>query len=247
MALPVQTGTTLEFNPPGNTANTGTVSTTITVPSDAQIVHVGVTGFQGTAGGLEALTFTKGGTDTLMAKATGGDLDTSRMQVAAFTLAAPDTGTNKSLKWDWIGAGVSATPDFKFAVSFWKDIDTASPIRDSDGAQAAGTPFTTPSLTAQTDDLIIAWAGAFVNSVEGSVNTWSNLTLVTQCSRSGDTDGALATGTPSGNTTVAASTDTNWDDGGIVAVVLKGAPVVWPPPESPEGPKLHLVQSSLRW
>lgn len=246
MALPTQAGTTLQFIV-SNTANTGTVSSTITVPADAQWVHVGVGGYQGTANGLAAMTFTKGAADTLMTRVAGGDASISFSQVAGFYLAAPDTGSNKSLKWDWIGTGTSVSADFIFAVSFWKGIDTGSPIRDSDGAQAAGTPFTTPTLTAQTDDLIIAFAGADAGGVEGSVDTWSNLTLLTQCARAGSTDGALATGAPTGNTTVAASTDTNWNDGGIVAVVLKGAPEVWPPPGSPEGPKLRLIQSTMRW
>jgi hypothetical protein len=217
-----QTGATQQFSI-SSSAQTGTVSTAITVPADAELVHVAVTHYNGAAGGLASLTFTKGGVDTIMVKATGGDASTSFMQVAVFTLVSPDTGTNKTLKWSWSGASSSSSQ--KWAVSFWKGIDTASPVRDSDGAQAGGVPFTTPMITAQTDDLALGWAGADASAGEGSVDTWLNLTLVTQCTRdAGGADGALASGSPTGNSTFAASTATNFADGGIVVVILKPAP-----------------------
>lgn len=222
----VQAGSTLKFDLSGY-GNTGTVSTTITVPADAELVIAAWSGF-GSANYFStgSMTFTKGGVDTAMTAATGGDASTSFWQAAAFYLALPDTGSNKTLKWDWAGAAAPSDGTGLCSVTFWKGVDTASPVRDTDGTQAGTTPYTTPTLTAQSGDLIVAWVGAFTAS-EGTVDSWSNLTLLGQVVASGSrADGAWATGSPSGNTTVAASTDTNIDDGGIVAIVLKAAATV---------------------
>ena len=104
----VQTGSVLEFDL--GTSNTETVSTTITVPSDATFVVVGVSGYNSSttnyfsAGGM---TFTKGGVDTAMTSAItgagGGDNSLVCYMAAMFYMVAPDTGTNKTLKWDWSG------------------------------------------------------------------------------------------------------------------------------------------------
>ena len=71
-----QTGTNTEFNV--STANSGTASTTIAVPSDATMIIVGISGFHSVinyfSGG--SMTFTKGGVDSAMTAvqpATRGD------------------------------------------------------------------------------------------------------------------------------------------------------------------------------
>lgn len=222
-----QTGSTLTF-PVGvsSTPNSGTVSSTITVPADAEIAVVGWTGFGDVANYFSAgaMTFTKGGADSAMTSAVtganGGDNSTSFFQGAMFYIVQPDTGTNKSLKYDWVGTSV-APEESLCCVTFWKGIDTASPVRSALGAQASGTPYTTGTLTALTNDLIVAFAFGYVGNTEGTIDSWSNLTELTELVHNTDADGALATGSPSGNTTVAASTDTNYQDGGIVAIVLK--------------------------
>ena len=226
----VQTGSTLTFPlsdvsyPATGIANTGTVSTTITVPADAELVAVGVTGYMDDALTDGQMTFTKGGADTAMVGVGGADL-TSGQMAALFYLVLPDTGTNKSLKWNW--AGSSATQGGSIcSVTFWKGLDTASPVRSSGGAQAGAVPYTTPTLTAQAGDRVVAYAGFFAFAAnEASINTWSNATLLTQLvnTGAGDTDGAWATGSPTGNTTVSALTGTDTCDGGIVAIVLKPA------------------------
>lgn len=224
----VQTGSITQLNEAFVTANTGTVSTTITVPSDAELVVVGVSAFTTTAsyysGG--SLTFTKGGVDTAMTVAVtganGGDNNAARWMCAMFYMALPDTGSNKTLKWDWAGAGAQ-TDDFQiFSLTFWKGCDTSSPVRSALGAQSGGVPYTTGTLTAVSGDLIIAVVGTNPTG-EGTANTWSNLALLGQLTANGDADGAWATGSPSGNTTVALSTATNYNDGGIVAIVVKAA------------------------
>lgn len=218
-----QTGTALRFAP--GYANSGTVSSTITVPADAEIVLVGVVGYAGVANVFSAggMTFTKGGSGTAMTSAvtgsTGADNNTGLQQAALFYQVLPDTGTNKTLTWDWVGTA-GLTLDAIVSVIFFKGIDTASAVRDAKGAQAANTPFTTPTLTASSGDLIVAWAGMYVTA-EGTINSWSNLTEITELTFTNNSDGAWASGSPTGNTTVAASTDTNVDDGGIVGIVLK--------------------------
>lgn len=221
----VQTGSVLQF--PGlGSGNTGTVSSTITVPADAELVVVGWSGFSNTSGFFSSggMTFTKGGVDTAMNSVAGGDTAGSNWGAGYFYLVLPDTGSNKTLKWDWLGAGVADSANNVCSVTFWKGIDTASPVRGSSAGQSGTTPpYTSGTITAASGDLIIAWVAGFVTA-EGTINTWSNLSLLSQITADGPVaDGAWATGSPSGNTTVAASTGTNFDDGGIVAVAFKAA------------------------
>lgn len=217
-----QTGSNTQYGPASN-ANTGTVSSSVTVPADAELVVVAVSGWRSTANPFSggSMTFTKGGVDTAMTPVIGGDSNTSYNYVGMFYLALPDTGSGKSLKWDWEGSAVmNGAP--VFSVTYWKGVDTSSPVRDSDGAQNSDTPYTTPTLTAISGDLILAWAGGLAGA-EATVDSWSNLTELAEITidPANGADGAWATGSPSGDTTVAASTDTNFTDGGIVALVLK--------------------------
>src|SRR5712671_749801 len=124
----VQTGSVLQFAGLGS-GNTGTVSTTITVPSDAELVVVGWSGFSATtnffSGG--SMTFTKGGVDTAMTNVPGGS--TADWSGGMWYLVLPDTGSNKTLKWDWIGTGAAGDTASLCSVTFWKGEDTASPVR----------------------------------------------------------------------------------------------------------------------
>lgn len=220
-----QTGTTLTF-PALGSGNSGTVSTTITVPADAEIVVVGWSGFEasGTFYSTGKMQFTKGGVDTDMVNVTEGCSTGSFWSAPLYYLTLPDTGSNKTLKWDWAGAGAAGDVDAMCSVTFWKGIDTSSPVRSTGGTQAVSTPFATATMTAQTDDLIVAWAaGYYAGGGEGSIASWTNATLLSQLTASGVADGAWATNAPTGNVSVAAATDVNWDDGGIAAIVLKPA------------------------
>jgi hypothetical protein len=60
-----QVGTNIDF-PISSLAATGTVSSTITVPADAEIVIVGLATANNTPNAFTGMTFTKGGTDTAM-------------------------------------------------------------------------------------------------------------------------------------------------------------------------------------
>ena len=219
-----QTGSILYFAP-NSGANTGTVSTTITVPGDAELVVVGVSSYHSVANYLTggALTFTKGGGDTTMLEGSNlGDGDTSAFMAGLFYLVLPDTGTNKTLKWDWSGTDLNNYPPI-FSVTFWKGIDTSDAVRSTSGAQNFAPPFTTGTLTAVTGDLTIAWTGFWCNGAEQTVDSWTNLTELAEVARAVDCDGAWATASPTGNGTVAVATTSISSDGGIVAIVFKAA------------------------
>lgn len=221
-----QVGTVLELFP-NSAADSGTVSSTITVPSDAELIVVGVVGFEPTANYFSGgdLTFTKGGSDTTMSKGSNlGDGNTGLFMAALFYLVLPDTGTNKSLKWNWLGAGgPSNNPGF--SITFWKGVNTSDLVRSTSGAQAAAPSYVTGTLTAVTGDKIIAWTGYFA-SVEGST-TWANATELAEIARfASDGDGSWATADPTGNQTVSVTAAGGSDDGGIIAIVVKAAPVI---------------------
>src|SRR4051812_20771148 len=131
-----QTGSTLQLNF-SSTANTGTVSSAITVPADADFVLVHVSAFHDVAsyhsGG--SMTFTKGGSQVAMTNyAAIADSASSGWQSAGFYLVAPDTGSGKTLAWDWAGTATAADPIHNFALTFWKGVHQTTPVRDSGGA-----------------------------------------------------------------------------------------------------------------
>lgn len=224
-----QTGTTIDLDGPSN-ANAGTVSTTISVPADAELILVGAGNYNGATANFMSggsMTFTKGGVDTAMTAvtpSTRGDGSTGAWMTAMFYMVSPDTGTNKSLKYDWSGTGLCDRVG-KFTITFWKGVNTSTPVRASGGGQGgAGPPFTTNSFAALSGDLIVAVATCFNGGAEGTANTWSGLSTLTQLATTGSLcDGAWATGIATGTQTVALSTATNWEDGGIVAVALVAA------------------------
>ena len=222
-----KTGSTLDFV--ASSANAGTVSSTITVPADAQIVCVGVKAWCGEANYFTGMTFTKGGTDVAMTKVGTPEVSNSHRAII-FYLVLPDTGANKSLKFDWAGTNPPGeTP--MISVTFWKGIDTASPVRSSgtslEAVGSTGFPTRTTLLTAQNGDLVVALAGGDSAAfLEGSVNTWYNLNLVSQCVTGAAIrhDAAWGSFAPSANLYVGADTSTNLLYGVCAAIVLKPAP-----------------------
>jgi hypothetical protein len=222
-----QTGSTLSFNTATNT-NTGTASTTITVPGDAEFAVAAVSCAASAALGYfssGSVTLTKGGVDTAMTVAsTAGDNTNAGFWAAAmWYMALPDTGSNKSLKWDWLGAAGSDRV-IHMSLTFWTGADTSSPVRSTSGAQPTGLPFTTGTLTAESGDLIIAFAAAFNGGADSTAGAWSGgLATLSDLALVDNGDSAWATASPSGNTTVGLSTATGWEDGAIVAIVVKPA------------------------
>src|SRR5690242_20690674 len=106
-----------------NTANSGTQG--VTVPADAEIMVVGLTGSQSATA-----SFFSGGTLTVNGAALtclAFDADNTKFQGALCYKVLPSTGA-QTLAWDWAGAS-AAEYGAIFVYAFYKGIDTASAIR----------------------------------------------------------------------------------------------------------------------
>jgi hypothetical protein len=226
MAITLASGTSqLRFE--AGTSNTTDVSTTIEVPSDCDLVVVGVASYKGTASNFSGggMTFTKGATQVAMRQGAGAhaDASTSQFQGTVFYLENPDTGTNKTLGRSFVAASDEAQ---LISVLFLKGFTSGS-VRDSDAVQAATPAYTLPSLTAASDDLVVAWVSAFCSTgADSGVATASNLTslgnIVRYNSGAGNGDAEWLTHSPSGNVVceVTTSTSSIWTDGGVEALVF---------------------------
>jgi hypothetical protein len=219
-ALPARLGSTARVDL--GTANTG--STSVTVPSGAEIAACQVDGW------LAQTTYFTGGTLTIggqsMAAVTGGDTGTSGWQQALWTrVLAPSLSGAQTVAWDW--AGTSAlNDDATLTCVFYQGIDTASAVRSSTCVKVSASPYTTGTLTAQTGDLLVAIVTAYAGAE--TTFSWTSATEIVAFTKVGGNfgDGSLAEAAPTGNQTVSATSPsgTGADDGGICAVVLKPAP-----------------------
>lgn len=222
-----QVGSTLQFGV-SSTANTGNVSTAVTVPTGTDFVLAHVSAFNGTANTFSggSMTFTKGAAQVAMTSFGGGSADsnTGFWQSAGFYLVAPDVGSSKTLAWDWAGTGTISDGTMNFALTFWQNVHQTTPVRNSNSATNSGTfPMTTPSLTAQSGDKIVAHLGGFVAAANGTgaVNSWTNATSLTEPTNFGYAELSLASADPTGNQTVSAATVTGYTEGGLLAIVLQ--------------------------
>jgi hypothetical protein len=223
-----QLGTTLQFQI-SDTSDSGTVSSTITVPADTELVVVGVSGLHGTANGFDAMTFTKGATDATMTKVTGGDASGASWQSAMFYLDEPDIGASKSLKWNW--SGVASNGALVVAVTFWRGVDLNNPVRDGDGVQDTGFALETPILIETSDveiadgDKVLAFCGMRNPGADGTakVNTWHHATGLQELTHSGIAEAALATGSPDGDCTIGVENISVATEAAIIAAVIKAA------------------------
>lgn len=149
--------------------------------------------------------------------AVAADGDTSAFMGALFYVFNPPTGS-QTLAWDWVGTSPPVDGGL-FAWGAYKDLDTSG-IRSSSGTQQAGNPHTTGTLTAQSGDLIVAFAEQF--TVSDDTFTWTSATRISEFTAFDRGDASWAEASPTGNQTVSASSSSS-SDGGIVAIVLKPA------------------------
>src|SRR5262245_49945735 len=213
-------------NVTGDSSDAGT-SGSFTVPADTEMIVV-TTYFFSTGGATDrvyngTLKTQKGGTDTNMIGVS--DQADSSWSTTMWYLTNPDIGSGKTLKWDWQGTS-SIDRTNCFSILFFKGVDTTSPARDGDGISATGSlPLTTPTLTAQTGDLIVSFYGGFNGGSEGSVTGWTNATSLVDAPLINAGDGSWATSSPTGNQTVSVSSLSNISNsfGGLVYLVLKPA------------------------
>lgn len=193
--------------------NTG--SSSVSVPSDAEMMVVAISGFESGAGYFSGGTVTIAGISMSVVAADG---DNTKFMGAMFYKILPTTGT-QTLAWNWSGTNPSEA-GVVIAYGFYKGMDTVSPLRDSDGAQQAANPHVSKTLTAQSGDLIVAWMFQYAPS--DSTITWTGATSIYDSSVSVDGKGSWAEASPTGNQTVSASGSSN-QDGGVIAIVLKQA------------------------
>ena len=197
----------------GSFTNTSASSTqAITVPSDAEIMVVGIVGWDGG----DIPTFESATIAGAAMTKVSADYSDCCMMGAIFYRVLPTTGS-QTFAWTWAGSLASYGGQFLYA--FYKGIDTSSAIRDSDGAQFSSGPFSTKTLTAQSGDMIVAFVEAYD---EYSLPSWSGASEAKGGNPYYNNTGATwGEGAPSGNTAVGIS---GWSgDGGIVAIVLKPA------------------------
>ena len=209
-------GTPVEIN---SATNTGSQS--VTVPASCTGVFVGVGGFQG-ASFFSGGTVTLGGV-TVPNYAPGGDANGSWHQHATFFLEGSLASGAQTLAWDWSGTS-APTDGALIVVAFITGGATASAVRDAQAKQsdALATSFVTPTITALTNDLIVAFGEQF-NS--GAVTfTWTNATKVADYHvGSGGyraTSASLATASPTGNQTVTLGSNQS-QDGGVTGLSIK--------------------------
>src|SRR5205085_164848 len=124
-AAVARTGSLTEINSSVNSA-----SQSVTVPSDATLAVVSVSGYQTSANYFHSGTVTLGGS-AMTAASTTQDSNTAYLYGAMFYLANPPTGT-QTLAWDWLGT--NAPNDGVIIVhGYYKGNATVSVARDTDG------------------------------------------------------------------------------------------------------------------
>jgi hypothetical protein len=201
-------------------AANGTLAS-ITVPADAEIMMIGVSGFSSSANLIATNgSFDIGGNTSV---GVGGASSTSFWQCALHYILSPATGT-QNLDWQWGGGAGTALTDPSAMISYWflRGIDTGSPTRDSDGTNGSGATQTTPTLTALSGDLIVMFGGSYDGGEANLTYSFAPDTTLENETNLGYLDGAWGTAAPTGNQTVT-WTATGADEGAIAAFVLKAA------------------------
>lgn len=153
-------------------------SQAITVPSDAEIIVVSAGGYEPVA------SYFSGGAVTLnsvpLTVGRADDTDTAKVMSAMFYLVNPATGS-QTLAWDWVG---TTTPDVGVQIyySFYKGVNKASPIRDSQGIQQTGSTSVSRTVAnTQPGDMICAYSHMEQNNPNYPTGIdWTNATEVTE-------------------------------------------------------------------
>src|SRR5262245_16476523 len=140
-AAPVRTGSTVTANQ-GN-ANTGSAS--LAIPADTTFLLCHWNFYSGTANVLSgAQSLTIGG--QAMTIVSGGDSSNAAFMGILAYRNAPLTGT-QTLAWDWAGTTVVNDGASRYC-TFYKQVNSSTPVRSSVCAQAGTPPYSTGSLTA---------------------------------------------------------------------------------------------------
>jgi len=198
------------------TADTGSFD--ITVPAGTDCLIVFVTGYESSANIFTAagagVTLESAAADAIV---TGSDASTSAYMGAAWVFLNPTAGAGQTVAWDW--AGVLADP----AMFTWVAYSGIASIRQAFGNQIASGNRSTGVLTSSSGDVIsVAVFGYKGSTSEASVTTWSNATEVTEWNQINvnSSDMTLAEHESTGDVTIATTALVNYNDGGIMAVIM---------------------------
>lgn len=189
-----RTGSVTEIE---STANTGSQS--VTVPADAEVMMVGVSG--GTSGGTS--NYFSGGSCTIggASLTLGRDDDNTgaRISQCIFYKITPATGA-QTFAWDWAGTAALGVGGH-IHIAFYKGIHASTPIGATGGLQDTDSDATTGSLTATNGDAVFC-----IGSGYGSTGTPTDLSWTNATELDDDTftslRGACAEAFPAGNVTV---------------------------------------------
>lgn len=203
------------------TSNANSGSSSRTIPAGTEITLIYVAGYLGTtANYFSSGTLTINGVGMTTFGATSDD-STSFFMGCGWRLMSPASGA-QTVAWDWSGAG-APSDGVLFVAVHYSGINTSDPVRDSDGTQEAALPYETKTLTAVAGDMISIAVFGFVGGSAGSVTAWSNATEISEFEGFVNADITLAEHEPSGNVVIATTTAVNYQDGGIIALVMKPA------------------------
>lgn len=185
-------------------------SQSITVPADAELAVVSLSGWDSTGSSyFSGGAVTLGGDSMTLGKADGGS---DANNAAIFYLSNPSTGS-QTLAWDWAGSS-GADEGVSIIYTFYSNVDTADPIRDSGGQSTTGGAGTasTGTLTALEGDLVVA-----VGAGNGSSASWTNATEVYDTLYNSNV-GTLAEVSPSGDVSVSVTVGSY---ASVSAIVIK--------------------------
>ena len=196
-------------------SNVNASSQSITVPADATLLVVGASGWDDSNGYFTTTALTIGGQSMTRQVTTGS---TSGTYTGIYYKVSPPTGS-QTLAWDW---NSTPAPDEGMTLfySFYKGIDTTTPIRDSDSAPSMTTQsVTTPTLTASNGDLTVTVAGG------NGTNTivWTNVNKIGSDANYNTNHGSHAYAIFTGNATVGVDMGSGGNYAAISAVVFRAA------------------------
>lgn len=198
------------------TSNADAGSVTLSIPTNATLIVIGVSGYGGISNYFSGGTMMLGG---IPMTAVGADSSTSAFQGAIFYLVSPPTGAT-TLSWDWTGSS-GPIDGVLFAWASYTGVNTMSPVRDTYGAQQADNPHGTTTLTALSGDRIIVWSDQYTSGSNIDFY-WTGVSENVQFPNYGTADGSWSEQAPTGSQSVSASASTG-SDGGIMAIVLTPA------------------------
>lgn len=203
-----------------DTANTGTqassVLTSLTVPAGCKLAVMLITGYESNGLYYSSAAFVKMGTTAFSFPTAAGDTSTSWFQGAICYIINPPTGT-QVCTWDWNGAGAAGEKP-QFVVSYYDNV--VSGVRNANGDHSSGAnqPFTSPSITASSGDLVVAGLWSYSLS-DTAVSLTSPLTKRVETWRNSSVDIAMGDATASGAMTVEGST-VGAGEGGILGIAF---------------------------